>query len=143
MDTVVADVAGHNRFAAPVKHDARPVGGLPSGMRKVSESADVVHLHVALASADLAGIRQESRDEFLLRIVHPNRLSIGEFRRPLPLEGNPTEPGHQWCPVLPLDSGLETVFAISRGPPSTPSPTTEPGRWCPDMLLSPSPFGSR
>jgi len=88
-------------------------------MRKVSESADVVHLHVALASADLAGIRQESRDEFLLRIVHPDRLTIGEFHRPLPLKGNPTEPGHQWCPVLPLDSGLEadsgTVGGVDSG----------------------------
>ncbi|MER6076602.1 hypothetical protein ABT187_49780, partial [Streptomyces sp. NPDC001817] len=32
-------------------------------------STDVVHLNVALASADLAGIRQEPRDEFLLRIL--------------------------------------------------------------------------
>lgn len=28
-------------------------------------------------------------------------------------------------------------------PPSTPSPTTEFGHWFSDMLLSPSPFGSR
>lgn len=35
------------------------------------------------------------------------------------------------------------VFAISRGPPGTPSLTTEPGHWFSDMLLSPSPFGSR
>ncbi|GAA2957110.1 hypothetical protein GCM10020227_25320 [Streptomyces flavovirens] len=76
-------------------------------MSEVGESADVVHLHVALASADLAGIRQEPRDEFLLRIVHPDRLTIGEFRRSLPLEGNSAEPCHQWLPVLPLDSGLE------------------------------------
>lgn len=76
-------------------------------MCEVGESADVVHLHVALASADLASIRQESRDEFLLRIVHPDWLTISEFRRSLPLEGNPAEPCHQWLPALPLDSGLE------------------------------------
>lgn len=35
------------------------------------------------------------------------------------------------------------VFAISRGPPSTRSLTTAPGHWFSDMLLSPSPFGSR
>lgn len=76
-------------------------------MCEVGESSDMVHLHVALASADLAGIRQESRDEFLLWIVHPDRLTIGGFRRSLPLEGNPAEPCHQWLPVLPLNSGLE------------------------------------
>ncbi|MCW8098930.1 hypothetical protein OOZ58_20460 [Streptomyces tauricus] len=76
-------------------------------MCEVGESADVVHLHVAFASTDLAGIRQESRDEFLLRIVHPDRLTIGKFRRSLPLEGNPAEPCHQWLPVLPFNSGLE------------------------------------
>ncbi|BBJ43497.1 hypothetical protein SSPO_062150 [Streptomyces antimycoticus] len=67
----------------------------------------MVHLHVALASADFAGVRQESRDEFLLRIVHPDRLTISEFRRSLPLEWYPAEPCHQWLPVLPFNSGLE------------------------------------
>lgn len=54
MDTVVADVAGRDALAAPVKHDARPSRRLPSGTNEVSESAGVEHLHVALASADLA-----------------------------------------------------------------------------------------
>ena len=67
MDVVVAGVAGHDGFAASVKHDARPVGRLPSGMCEVGEGTDVMHLHVALVSTDLAGVRQESRDEFLMR----------------------------------------------------------------------------
>ncbi|MGW1998252.1 hypothetical protein [Embleya sp. NPDC001921] len=52
-------------------------------MREIGESAEVMHLHVAFASADLAGVRQKSRDEFLPRIVHPDRFTVGEFRRSL------------------------------------------------------------
>jgi hypothetical protein len=59
MDSIVAGIACHDSFATLMKHDARPVRGLPSGMCEVSERTDVMHLHVALASADLSGIRQE------------------------------------------------------------------------------------
>ena len=59
-------------------------------MCKVGERTDMVHLHIALASADLARIRQKPRDELLLRIVHSDRRTVGEFCRPLPLEWNAT-----------------------------------------------------
>src|SRR3954466_3349851 len=108
MDAVMAGVAGNDGRAAPIQHDARPVGRRPSGMCEVGESTDVMHLDIARGSADLAGVRQEPSDQFLVRIVHPDRPSIGDLRRPLPLEGYSTEPGHQWFPVLPFDAGLET-----------------------------------
>lgn len=105
VDSVMAGVAGYDGLATSMQHDVRPVGRLPSCVR---ESADVVELPVAVASADFSGVRQEPRDELFLRIVHPDWLTVGDLGRPLPLERDSAESRHQRFPVLPLDPCLET-----------------------------------
>jgi hypothetical protein len=40
-------------------------------LAEVGELADVVDFHLAGLLADLADVREESRDEFLVRVVHP------------------------------------------------------------------------
>ncbi|MCG7204837.1 hypothetical protein MB828_13565 [Streptomyces arenae] len=111
----MAGVAGHDGLAAPIQHDSCPVGRRLSGMCEVGEGTDVMYLDIARGSTDLAGVRQEPSNQLLVWTVHPNRPSIGDFRRPLPLEGYSTEPGHQWLPVLPFDAGLETDAGPARG----------------------------
>ena len=61
--------------------------------------------------------RSASWEAFLLRMVHLYRLTVGEFRRSLPLEGNPTEPCHQRFPVLPLDCSADRAGATPRPSP--------------------------
>jgi hypothetical protein len=68
---------------------AQSDGGHPSGMGEVGEGTDVMHLDIARGSADLAGVRQDPSDQLLVRIVHPDRPSIGDLRRPLPLRAGP------------------------------------------------------
>lgn len=77
-------------------------------MAEVGELADVVDFHLAGLLADLADIREEPCDEFLVRIVDPDRLTVGDRRRFLPVERCLTEPCDQWLPAVALDawSGL-------------------------------------
>lgn len=72
-----------------------PLGLQVPGCCEVFERADVVNLDVARLLADLAGVRQEPCDEFLVRIVGPGRLTVIDRRRFLPVEWNATEPCDQ------------------------------------------------
>src|SRR5664279_1639982 len=47
--------------------------------------------------------------------------------------------------LLPLEIGVQAIQPLPyrAGLPNAPSQASGPGRWFPDMLLSPSPFGSR
>jgi len=45
-------------------------------LAEVGEFADVVNLHLTRLLADLTNVREESCDEFLVRIVNPDRLAV-------------------------------------------------------------------
>ena len=78
-----------------------------SGLAEVGELSDVVDLHLAGLLADLADVREESCDEFLVRVVDPGRLTVGDRRRFLPVEWCFTEPCDQWLPALAFEACLE------------------------------------
>src|SRR3954451_24513403 len=86
MDMVMAGGADHKGFASPVRHCLGPLGLERSGYAEVGQLANVVDLHVVRLLAYLARIREESGDELLLRIVDPDRLTVSDRRRFLPLE---------------------------------------------------------
>lgn len=80
-------VAGHDGLATPVEHDARPVRRLPFGVGEVGQGPDVMDLDVASGAADLAGVRQQAGDQFLLRIVHADRFAVGHLDQVPTLNG--------------------------------------------------------
>src|SRR3954466_13316770 len=85
MDMVMAGGADHKGFASPGRHCLGPLGLERSGYAEVGQLANVVDLHVVRLLAYLARIREESGDELLLRIVDPDRLTVSDRRRFLPL----------------------------------------------------------
>jgi hypothetical protein len=58
------------------------------GCAEVCELADVVDLNFALVLADLAGVREETFDDLLVRIVDPDRLAVDDRCRSLPVKWN-------------------------------------------------------
>jgi hypothetical protein len=58
VDVVMAGVADHEGFAAPIAHGLFPSGWWVAGPGAVGEPPDVVHLHLAVALADFAGVGQ-------------------------------------------------------------------------------------
>ena len=54
-------------------------------------------------SAELAGVREEPGDELLVRIVDPDRLTVDDPRRFLPMEWYAAEPCDQWLPAVAFD----------------------------------------
>jgi hypothetical protein len=103
----MAAVAEHEGLATPVCHAGGPFGLPWPGWGEVGERADVVHLHLARLLADLAGGREKPCDELLVRIVHPDRLAVGDRRRSSPSERYATEPCDQWLPAVAFDARLE------------------------------------
>jgi hypothetical protein len=67
--------ADHQGFASPVGHGLGPQGLEWPGSAEVGELTDVVNFHAVLLLTDLAGIREESSHEFLVRIVDPEAYS--------------------------------------------------------------------
>ena len=89
---VVAGGADHEGLAPPSRHDRHPFGLLCPGVSEICQGADVVRLNVARALTDLAGVREEPGDELVVRMVHPDRLTVDDRRRSLPLQWNAAEP---------------------------------------------------
>ena len=79
MDVLVAAAAGDQGLASSHRHEAHPGRSFgPAGPVEVGEFADVVNLHLTRLLADLTNVREESCDEFLVRIVNPDRLAVGD-----------------------------------------------------------------
>jgi hypothetical protein len=74
--------ADHQGLAPPVGHGLGPTGGLKwPGSCEVGELPDVMDFHLARLLAILADIREEPCHEFLVRVVDPDRLAVGDRRR--------------------------------------------------------------
>jgi hypothetical protein len=81
MDAGVAGAADHEGLAPPPDHDSHPLGLVwLSRPAEVSELADLVHLHLARVSADLAPSRQESADQLSAMRGRPVWLAIDQDR---------------------------------------------------------------
>ena len=116
----MAGGADHKGFASPVRHCLGPLGLERSGYAEVGQLANVVDLHVVRLLAYLARIREESGDELLLRIVDPDRLTVSDRRRFLPLERYTAEPCDQWLPAVAFDpcfkAGAQPVRRLGSWP---------------------------
>jgi hypothetical protein len=116
VDVLVAGTADDERLAPLLGHESRPPRLAWTGLIKLSQLADLMHLHLAGFLAKLAPAPSESCDELLAGVGHRSgRDAVGEDRVPIPREGDSTEPCDQWLLAGALNAGFEA------GPGSMPS----------------------
>ena len=72
----------------PACHQLRPRGPRLSRLAEVGELADLVDIHLARVPADLAPVRQEPADQFLVADDARDGEAVGEDRVILPPERN-------------------------------------------------------
>ena len=63
VDDVVAGSADHEGLASPLRHELSPRGLWSSRLGEISESSDVVHVHLGLLLTDLTAARPDPGDE--------------------------------------------------------------------------------
>lgn len=87
---------------------------------EVAERPDVVDFHPAGALAELASIRQEPTDQLFVRIDRSGQ-TVSQFRRLLPIKGNPLPQFHGFIVALDRPAGrllLRPAAALEQPPRS-------------------------
>lgn len=103
----MAGVSDHEGLAPLPGHECRPGRLVCSGWFELSESADLVHLHLSRFLAQFAPALAEPDGQLLEGMGHRWWDAVDERRVRCACEWYPAEPCDQWLLAVAVDPGFE------------------------------------